>query len=73
MQVIEINWLSDSMDCETCGTSYADGAIVRFEDGVQIHMTPHAHCYDSDHYDSDTVYKEILRRLGYTVKDTYRD
>lgn len=74
MQVIEINWLSDSMDCETCGTSYADGAVVNFESDIpSIHMLPHAHCYDGDHYDAETIYKEILRRLGYTVKDVYHD
>jgi hypothetical protein len=70
---IEINWLTDTFECDDCGVSFADGAIVRFEDGVEIHMIPHAHCYDGDHYNSETIYKEILRRLGHTVKDNYRD
>lgn len=71
---VQIKWMSDHHECETCGTSYADGAIVTFENTIPaIHMIPHAHCYDGEDYDAETVYKEILRRLGHTVKDIYND
>jgi hypothetical protein len=68
---IQIEWLSDDYHCETCGPSYAEGAIVTISDnGVLVHtidMSPSAHCYDSIHYENDAVYNAILNYLGHTV------
>lgn len=64
---IEIEWLSDDFDCDTCGGSWAEGAIVRFDGEVVIDMTPVAHCYGGDSYSQDMVYTAILEKLGHVI------
>ena len=64
---IDINWISDVTDCETCGSSYAEGAVVSFDGEVVIDMTPAAACYDGVSFDSSEVYQAILEKLGHTV------
>ena len=66
-QAIETEWLDDSYDCETCGPSYADGAIVKIGGAVALDLTPHAHCYSGSNYSQSDVYKAILEHLGYQV------
>jgi hypothetical protein len=67
---IEIEWISDSHDCETCGGSYAEGAVVKFDGDVVVDMTPFAHCFDSVNFTSDQVHSAILELLGHEVVET---
>lgn len=69
MNQIKIEWLSDSSDCDTCGISWADGAVVTFPNGDVLDFTPSARCCGGTHYERDDVYKAILTHLGYTVKE----
>ena len=69
MSTIEIEWLYDSHDCETCGGSYAEGASVRIDSVEAISLKPVAHCFDGDHHNESDVYKAILKHLGHTVLD----
>jgi len=69
MTTIKIDWLIDEHWCETCGGTYADGAIVWMDDGLFLELRPRAHCYDSTHYDVADVYRLILEKLGYEVKE----
>lgn len=70
--VIHIEWTSDEYDCDTCGPSYADGAIVTL-DGVEIlGLDPVAHCYGGAHYERSEVFAEILTKLGYKLSEDYR-
>ena len=64
---IEIEWLSDDYDCDTCGGSWAEGAIVKFDGEVVIEMIPSAHCYDVETYNETEVFKAILEKLGHTL------
>lgn len=64
---IEIQWLDDHYDCDDCGSSWAEGALVKFDGEIALNLAPHAHCYDSISYDRDTVYEMILKELGHTV------
>lgn len=67
---IQIEWLSDYSDCETCGGNYADGARVTI-DGVTIeklYLEPVAHCYGGTHYDREDVFKRIIEHLGHIVE-----
>ena len=66
---INIIWLADSHECETCGTSFAQGARVYKDDELWIELEPHAHCFESKDYDCNEVYKRILRELGHEVHD----
>jgi hypothetical protein len=66
---IKIEWLTDYYDnCETCGSSYAEGARV-FVDGVMaLDLAPSAHCFGGEHYPQEDVYERILQHLGHTVE-----
>jgi hypothetical protein len=66
---IEIEWLVDEHDCETCGSNWAQGAKVGFEDGTAIEMIPNAYCCGTEHYDNDEVYKAIIKKLGHEIVD----
>lgn len=67
---LEIEWLYDSYDCETCGPSDAQGAIVRLDGQVVIELLPHAHCYSSETYDNDSVYATIFNMFGIELSFT---
>lgn len=71
MTKIKIEWLDDSSNCETCGMSYAEGAIVSFDGEVVIELVPHAACYDGNSYSEDQVYRKIIEQLGHEV--TYNE
>lgn len=71
MSVIDIEWLSDSCECETCGTSYADGASVTIDGELILDLTPHAHCYDGTDYQPEEVYKLIFKHLGHELQGRY--
>ncbi len=68
LKEIEITWLSDSHDCDTCGLNWADGAIVVMPDSTTIELIPEANCYESTHYNPEDVYNAILKHLGYSVR-----
>lgn len=57
---LEIEWLYDSYECDTCGISDALGAIVRLNNAVIIELIPNAHCYSSTTYDESEIYATIF-------------
>ncbi len=65
--LIRIEWLSDSHDCDDCGPSYAEGAVIHIEGREPIEMLPGAHCHDGESYGEAKVYTRILEELGYRV------
>lgn len=68
---ITIQWMEDSTDCETCGSSYASGAVVLFDDEEVIDLSPAAHCYDGSSYEPCDVYRAILEKLGHVVEEEH--
>lgn len=68
MSNITIEWLSDECDCDSCGSSYADGANVFIEDVLVLELTPKAHCFNDVTYSTETVYEKILQHLGHTIE-----
>ena len=67
MNDIHIKWVMDDHDCETCGWSSAEGAIVSIGGNIVLDLEPVAHCYDSTSYSQEKVYRKILEHLGYTI------
>lgn len=67
---IDIAWLTDDHDCDTCGSNYAEGAEVFLDGKCILSLKPNAYCFDSDDYPSDEVYIRLLETLGYTVNFT---
>lgn len=64
---INIEWLSDSHDCETCGGSYAEGARVLIDGEPFGDFTPIAHCFDGSNFEREEIFKAILEHLGHQV------
>lgn len=68
MSNIKITWLDDHHDCETCGSSYAEGARVEI-DGVEFgDFEPFAHCFDSKSFERDEIFAAIFAHLGHTIE-----
>lgn len=65
---IKIKWLYDEYECDNCGYTSAEGALVTFEDGRQLHLKPVAHCYEEQSWSTEDVYLEILKELGYELE-----
>lgn len=64
---IKIERLTDSYDCETCGSSWAEGARIFIDGALAFELTPHARCYDGDDYSDDQIFAKVLEHLGHTV------
>ena len=73
MKRIKIVELFDESDCETCGSSYAQGYNVYADEELILSYIPSAHCYDSESYDIAYVYKDILEYLGYELEVAQED
>lgn len=65
---ITIETLYDEYDCDTCGCSFAEGAIVMFDGEEVISMMPQAHCYSGKDYTQDMIFEAILNKLGHTLE-----
>jgi hypothetical protein len=65
--LIRIEWHTDEHDCENCGSSYAEGAVIHIEGREPIEMLPSAHCFDGTSYSEADVYTRIIEELGYRV------
>jgi hypothetical protein len=66
MATINLEWITDYTDCETCGGSYAEGAVVTIDEHV-IDMAPFATCCSPVNYSNSQVYNAILEHLGHKV------
>lgn len=66
---IKIQWIVDDYDCETCGSSSAEGAIVTLDGKEILKLEPLAHCYNSVEFTPEEVYRKLLETLGYEVEE----
>lgn len=67
-QKIEIEWLDDDHDCETCGWTCARGAKVSLNGEIILHQEPMASCFGGADYSDEDTYRAILSHLGYEVE-----
>jgi hypothetical protein len=71
---IEIEWLSDSTDCDQpgCSGGYSTGALVKVDGQDYLELIPVAHCFGGDSWDQHDVYAILLSKLlGATVEQSY--
>lgn len=61
---ISIERLWDSCECETCGTSYADGYRIFFDEEIVAEFEPLAHCYNDSSCQEGDEFKKIFELLG---------
>jgi len=67
MKRIEIETLSDVHECETCGSSWAEGGVV-YVDGEEIlRREPLAYCYGTPSYSESDLLVMALKKLGIDV------
>ena len=64
---LEIDWLTDDHDCESCGSAFSQGAEVRLNGKVMLSLLPLAMCFGSESYHEIDIYQAILNHLGFTV------
>lgn len=69
MSKIEITWLTDETSCETCGSSWAEGATVKIDGEVALSLEPVAACFGGDSYSDREVFRRILAHLGHEVSE----
>ena len=65
---IEIETLTDSHECDTCGCSYADGGIVKIDGVVVLERIPSAYCYDAPSFSESDLLVMALKSIGFTIE-----
>lgn len=65
---LDIRWQPDEHDCETCGSSWAEGAEVYLNGTLILSRSPIAACFDAASYSADDIYRAILDHLGFAIK-----
>jgi hypothetical protein len=65
LNTVNIEWLSDSTDCDQAGCSggYSTGAIVKLDGTIILELIPVAACFGGDSWDREDVWAMILEKL----------
>lgn len=69
MTDVSVEWLSESVDCDTCGYNWAEGARVYFDDKLVLDLEPVAACFNGASYSTEQVFGMILKELGHNLKE----
>jgi hypothetical protein len=64
---IEIDTNSDTWDCETCGTDWAEGGRVIVDGKLTLEADAVAHCYNGTHYSEMDLLVMALHKKGISV------
>jgi len=68
-QMLEIEWLDDESDCDTCGANWARGARVTLNGEHLLMLRPTAACFNGNDWSDEEIFREILNSLGYNIID----
>lgn len=71
MSQFEIKLLDDVHECETCGTTFADGYLIFHEGNLVSEKQPVAHCLSVVNHDREDALIEIINMLGHHVTVEY--
>lgn len=66
--MINVEWLHDESECDTCGSNYAQGAIVSLDGEEIIRLEPHASCFGTEDWSAEEVMIKIINYLGHEVR-----
>lgn len=60
-KIIEIQQVTDDMDCETCGGNYAVGwrVGITWDSSLSFNLEPFASCYGGNDYDFSVAYNRL--------------
>lgn len=64
---IEILTLEDESECECCGSSFAEGGVIKIDDKELFRFEPVAFCYDSNSLSPDDLLAIALHKVGIEV------
>lgn len=66
----QIQTVFDDYDCETCGSSYAEGFVITEEGNPLpiVNLIPLAHCTRSKEFELSDALAHILKKLGHEVE-----
>jgi hypothetical protein len=67
MAEVLIEYLSDSYECETCGTSYAEGYRIYVDGAVVRELKPSAHCFDGTNFSENDMLAAVLEHFGHKL------
>ena len=67
MKKIEIERLFDDYECETCGSSYAEGGIVQIDGEQILERIPRAYCYNDPSFTEMDLLVMSLKQLGIEI------
>lgn len=67
MARIRIERITDTSDCDDCGISFADGALIYLDGELHTELQPAAACFGGVSYDDDAIYLHVLRALDLSV------
>ena len=70
---IEILTWEDEHECDTCGSSWAQGGQVIVDDEIVIHEEPVAHCFGGRSFDSEELLIMALQKLGHKVTKNFKE
>lgn len=68
MSKIKIVRSYDDSDCDTCGSSYAEGFEVTVDGEPFGDYAPVAHCYGGSDYSIEQVFVDLLEHFGHKVE-----
>ena len=64
---IEIEVLTDDHDCETCGSNWAEGGVVRVDGKEVLRREPVAYCYGVPSFSEHELLVMALKKIGVEV------
>lgn len=65
--LLEIEWSTDKCNCETCGTTWSTGAVVKYNGEIILNEPANASCFESVDIDEDNVLRALCNELNIDV------
>ena len=61
----------DQRDCETCGSSYAEGGRIYIDEELVYEFNPHASCFNSLNMKYEDLMQKAFELIGYEMEYEY--
>ena len=66
---IDIKLMTDDHDCETCGSTWAEGGVVYVDGKEVLRREPVAYCYGTPTFSEHDLLVMALKKIGIQVMD----
>lgn len=64
---IDIKLMTDDHDCETCGSTWAEGGVVYVDGKEVLRREPVAYCYGTPTFSEHDLLVMALKKIGIQV------